>query len=44
MIFDDEDGVEGIEKVSQALCLPVHVSELVENIHLPPALGEDALR
>lgn len=44
VIFDDEEAVEGCEKVSQALCLPVHVSELVENIHMPHALGEDSLR
>lgn len=43
-IFDDEEVGYDSEKVSQALCLPVHVSELVENLHLPPALGEDALR
>lgn len=43
-VFEDDEVAEGTEKISQALCLPVSVSELVENIHLPPAIGEESLR
>ncbi|CAB0003215.1 unnamed protein product [Nesidiocoris tenuis] len=43
-LFDDEDCPESTQSITQALCLPVNVSELVDNIFMPHELSGDGLR
>uniref|UniRef100_A0A0A9ZAH6 TBC1 domain family member 23 n=1 Tax=Lygus hesperus TaxID=30085 RepID=A0A0A9ZAH6_LYGHE len=43
-LFDDEDCPESTTAITQALCLPVNISELVENIFMPQELSGEGVR
>ncbi|XP_014259368.1 TBC1 domain family member 23 isoform X2 [Cimex lectularius] len=44
VLFDDEDCPAATKAITQALCLPVNVSELVDNIFMPQELSVDNVR